>query len=133
MLWLIILMIALAILPDLLRRRQRQKARKGPIPIPPRRKPLETKYKRDEPAVEKGEPPAGPLLSEAVAVQGTQNVPLQQKQQKIQLQKKTFLQVPRRRQAASWSTLTLQARELYSGFIWSEIWQAPLAKRRKIR
>lgn len=125
MLWLIILMIALAILPDLLRRRKRP--RKGPIPLPPRRKPLETKAEPENPAAGTKETPAEPLPAAQ---------PIMPKAQVPEIQtpkKKVSLKAPRRVHSAPWSSLTPQARELYTGFIWSEIWQAPLAKRRKIR
>jgi hypothetical protein len=40
--------------------------------------------------------------------------------------------VPHRVRPAAWSQLTPQARELYAGFVWSEIWQEPLAYRRRL-
>ena len=43
MLWLIVAFALMAILPDLLRRRRRYPRRKGPIPVPPRRKPAPAK------------------------------------------------------------------------------------------
>ena len=39
--------------------------------------------------------------------------------------------VPQRVRPAAWSQLTPQARELYAGFVWSEIWQEPLAHRQR--
>ena len=39
MLWLIVAFVLMAALPDILRRRRHYAKRKGPIPIPPRRKP----------------------------------------------------------------------------------------------
>jgi len=38
--------------------------------------------------------------------------------------------VPQRVRPRPWSQLTPPARELYAGFVWSEIWQEPLAHRK---
>ena len=60
MLWLIVAFALMAILPDLLRRRRRYPRRKGPIPVPPRRKPAPAKA--PAPA-ETGEDAAGNEIS----------------------------------------------------------------------
>ena len=100
MLWLIVAFALMAILPDLLRRRRRYPRRKGPIPVPPRRKPAPAKA------------PAPAETGEDAAI--------------------APVSVPHRVRPAAWSQLTPQARELYAGFVWSEIWQEPLAYRRRL-
>ena len=119
MLWLIVAFALMAILPDLLRRRRRYPRRKGPIPVPPRRKPAPAKA--PAPA-ETGEDAAGNEIS----AQET-TAPVQPPRPAI-----APVSVPHRVRPAAWSQLTPQARELYAGFVWSEIWQEPLAYRRRL-
>lgn len=134
MLWLIILMIALAVLPDLLRRR-RQK-RKGPIPVPPRRKPLQAQYKLEADQALQVEEAASATTVETPAEGADIVPPPAAETARINTAAPLVSQpaptvVPSRQRVAPWSTLTPQARELYSGLVWSELWQAPLAKRPK--
>lgn len=121
MLWLIIAFALMAILPDLLRRRRHYPKRKGPIPVPPRRKPAPAKT--PAPA-ERAEEAAG---NEASTRERTVPVP-----PPIVPAAASPVSVPRRVRPAAWSQLTPQARELYAGFVWSEIWQEPLAYRRRL-
>ena len=119
MLWLIVAFALMAILPDLLRRRRRYPRRKGPIPVPPRRKPAPAKA--PAPA-ETGEDAAGNEISAQ-----EMTAPVQPPHPAI-----APVSVPHRVRPAAWSQLTPQARELYAGFVWSEIWQEPLAYRRRL-
>lgn len=120
MLWLIVAFALMAILPDLLRRRRRYPRRKGPIPVPPRRKPAPAKA--PAPA-ETGEDAAENEIS-AQETTVPAAVPARPAIAPVS--------VPHRVRPAAWSQLTPQARELYAGFVWSEIWQEPLAYRRRL-
>ena len=128
MLWLIIAFALMAILPDLLRRRRHYPKRKGPIPVPPRRKPAPVKT--PAPA-ETGEEAAG---NEASTRERTVPVPppIVPAAMPSRPAAASPVSVPRRVRPAAWSQLTPQARELYAGFVWSEIWQEPLASRRRL-
>lgn len=132
--WMIIVIALMATLPDLLRRRRKYPRSKGPIPVPPRRKPA-PQAEAPEPDVPEpsfpdwdegwdnmtfpDEPePAPPKKSvrPRAAAERSRSVPVV---------------VPQRVRPAAWSGLTPQARELYAGFVWSEIWQEPLAHRKR--
>lgn len=129
MLWLIIAFVLMAVLPDLLRRRRRYPKRKGPIPVPPRRKPAPAAPAETTAPAESGDTavtddvvperavPAQPSVVPAAMPARPAAVPIS---------------VPRRVRPAPWSQLTPQTRELYAGFVWSEIWQEPLAYRRRL-
>ena len=127
MLWLIVAFALMAILPDLLRRRRRYPRRKGPIPVPPRRKTAPAKA--PAPA-ETGEEAAGNEISaqETTAPAQPPIVPAAMPARPAIAP----VSVPHRVRPAAWSQLTPQARELYAGFVWSEIWQEPLAYRRRL-
>lgn len=127
MLWLIVAFALMAILPDLLLRRRRYPRRKGPIPVPPRRKPAPAKA--PAPA-ETGEDAAGNEISaqETTAPAQPPIVPAAMPPRPAIAP----ISVPHRVRPAAWSQLTPQARELYAGFVWSEIWQEPLAYRRRL-
>lgn len=121
MLWLIVAFALMAILPDLLWRRRRYPRRKGPIPVPPRRKPAPAKTGEDAAgneisAQETTAPVQPPIVPAAMPVRPAI----------------APVSVPHRVRPAAWSQLTPQARELYAGFVWSEIWQEPLAYRRRL-
>lgn len=129
MLWLIVAFALMAVLPDLLRRRRRYPKRKGPIPIPPRRKPAPGQAAETTAPAESGDTavtddvvperavPAQPPIVPAAMPPRPAIAPVS---------------VPHRVRPAAWSQLTPQARELYAGFVWSEIWQEPLAYRRRL-
>ena len=126
MLWLIVAFALMAILPDLLRRRRRYPRRKGPIPVPPRRKPAPAKA--PAPA-ETGEDAAGNEIS---AQETTARRSRPSCRPPCAPSGYSPVSVPHRVRPAAWSQLTPQARELYAGFVWSEIWQEPLAYRRRL-
>ena len=117
MLWLIVAFVLMAALPDILRRRRHYAKRKGPIPIPPRRKPAPARTPAPaESAEETAAPAQAPSVPAAMPVRPAAVSPVS---------------VPQRVRPAAWSQLTPQARELYAGFVWSEIWQEPLAHRQR--
>ena len=112
MLWLIVAFVLMAALPDILRRRRHYAKRKGPIPIPPRRKPAPARTPAPAESAEEADREAS--MTETAAPAQAPSVPAA---------------MPDR--PAAWSQLTPQARELYAGFVWSEIWQEPLAHRQR--
>ncbi len=117
MVWLILAFVIMAVLPDLLRRR-RYPRRKGPIPVPPRRKP----------APEPAKPDAAAAEAEAAPQQAPVPKPVPSPKQPAPAAPLTH--VPQRVRPAGWSQLPPQARDIYSGIVWSEILQEPLAYRR---
>ena len=131
MVWLILAFVIMAVLPDLLRRRRKYPSRKGPIPVPPRRKPAPEGAK---PVPEAARPAAGqapdrqPSPAKKAAAPGTAlpHVPAAPAPQGAAAP----VRVPQRVRPAGWSQLPPQARDVYAGIVWSEILQEPLAYRR---
>ncbi len=120
MLWLIVAFVLMAALPDILRRRRHYAKRKGPIPIPTRRKPA--------PAESAEEADREASMTETAAPAQAPSVPAAMPARPAAV---SPVSVPQRVRPAAWSQLTPQARELYAGFVWSEIWQEPLAHRQR--
>lgn len=131
--WMIIVVVLMGVLPDLLRRKRKYPRSKGPIPVPPRRKPA---------PAPKMEAPEVPEPSFPDWDEGWDNMDFPDEPEPA-LPKKSVpprvsaerpksvpVVVPQRVRPAAWSGLTPQARELYAGFVWSEIWQEPLAHRK---
>ena len=121
MLWLIVAFVLMAALPDILRRRRHYAKRKGPIPIPPRRKPA--------PAESAEEADREASMTETAAPAQAPSVPAAMPARPAAV---SPVSVPQRVRPAAWSQLTPQARELYAGFVWSEIWQEPLIQEKEV-
>ena len=126
--WMIIVVVLMAVLPDLLRRKRKYPRSKGPIPVPPRRKPA-PKIEEPEPSFPEWEDLADefdlpdepqPMPQRAAASPRAAEAPL----------RSVPVVVPQRVRPRPWSQLTPPARELYAGFVWPEIWQEPLAHRK---
>lgn len=132
MLWLIVAFVLMAVLPDLLRRRRRYPKRKGPIPIPPRRKPAPARPAETTAPAESREAAAADDGRTEAAPPSPAQPPIVPAAMPIRPAAGPAVSVPRRVRPAAWSQLTPAARELYAGFVWSEIWQEPLAYRRRL-
>lgn len=126
MLWLIVAFVLMAALPDILRRRRHYAKRKGPIPIPPRRKPAPARTPAPAESAEEADREAS--MTETAAPAQAPSVPAAMPARPAAV---SPVSVPQRVRPAAWSQLTPQARELYAGFVWSEIWQEPLAHRQR--
>ena len=122
--------VLMAVLPDLLRRKRTYPRGKGPIPVPPRRKPAPA------PKVEEPQPSYPDwadldyemdLPDEPQPVSAKAKVP---SVAAVKPHRPVPVVVPQRVRPQAWSQLTPQAKELYAGFVWSEIWQEPLAHRK---
>ena len=143
--WLIIIMAAVAVLPDLLRRKRRYPKRKGPIPIPPRkedvkrkRQSLQTPVKTtpvssaengEQPAAsEMQKPAARPAASYAVKKTGQPLAPASPKPIAA-----APVKVPPITAPEPWSTIEPEARDIYAGLVWAELLDKPVALRNKNR
>lgn len=126
MLWLIVAFVLMAALPDILRRRRHYGKRKGPIPVPPRRKPAPAETSAPAEPVEEADRDAS--MAETAAPAQAPSVPAAMP---VRPAAASPVSVPQRVRPAAWSQLTPQAQELYAGFVWSEIWQEPLAHRQR--
>lgn len=126
MLWLIVAFVLMAALPDILRRRRHYAKRKSPIPIPPRRKPAPARTPAPAESAEEADREAS--MTEMAAPAQAPSVPAAMPARPAAV---SPVSVPQRVRPAAWSQLTPQARELYAGFVWSEIWQEPLAHRQR--
>lgn len=133
--WMIIVVVLMGVLPDLLRRKRRYPRSKGPIPVPPRRKPAPApKMEAPEPTVPE---PSFPDWDEGWDNMNFPDEPEPALPKKMapprvaaERPRPVPVVVPQRVRPAAWSGLTPQAKELYAGFVWSEIWQEPLAHRK---
>lgn len=138
-LWVAIVMIAISVLPDILRKKRKYpvgRKGKGPIPIPERRdknKPvkgpiLQRKRKEPEPLPEEEKPrPIPQRAPEPVAN------PYMAAYDKVRTEQPAAVTVPKIVRPKAWGTLKSEAREIYSGLVWSELLQPPVSQRRKIR
>ena len=131
--WMMIVVVLMAVLPDLLRRKRKYPRSKGPIPVPPRRKPA-PKAEVPEPKVPE---PSFPDWDEGWDNMTFPDEPEPEPPKKrvpprvaIDHPRPVPVVVPQRVRPKAWSGLTPQAREIYAGFVWSEIWQEPLAHRK---
>lgn len=128
--WLIVIMAAAAILPDVLRRKRKYPKRNGPIPIPPRkeevkrkRQSLQQPVKATETVRDKKENPTASALASNVQIPETV-------QSKPAITAST---VPHMVQPEPWSMMEPEARDIYAGLVWAEILDKPLALRSKNR
>ena len=138
--WLIVIMAAAAILPDVLRRKRKYPKRNGPIPIPPRkeevkrkRQSLQQPVKATETVQDKKENPTAPTAGKKNAAEPAlaSNVQiLETVQSKPAITAST---VPHMVQPEPWSMMEPEARDIYAGLVWAEILDKPLALRSKNR
>jgi hypothetical protein len=152
--WPVIIVIVLfAVLPDLLRKKRKYPTRgkKGPIPIPKRRKqgevhgPIVTpKQKAPQPAPPSAKQPL-PQTNRPVP----KPVPSQQPEPVPQPKKQTYRKpqtavnpqavpasaatVTHLVQPEAWSGLHDEARDIYAGLVWAELLQPPVALRQNQR
>ncbi|ERT56930.1 hypothetical protein [Megasphaera vaginalis (ex Srinivasan et al. 2021)] len=129
--WLVILFIAFSALPDLLRKKRRYKPRQVPTPRPRQDAEKDAAARREGPQPESRRPAPLHVSDEAPAERAGQSP--QTEVSAVTAQSQTTA-VKTLREVASeqaWSRLTPPHRALYSGLIWSELWQPPVAVRRK--
>lgn len=143
--WLIIIMAAAAVLPDLLRRKRRYPKRKGPIPIPPRKE--EVKRKRQSlqtpvktPPVslaEKDKQPAASKTQQAADRPVASDAAKKTGQPLAAVTPKPIaaapVKVPQVTSPEPWSTIAPEARDIYAGLVWAELLDKPVALRNKNR
>lgn len=142
--WLIFIMVAAAVLPDLLRRRRNYPKRKGPIPIPPRKEevkrkrqslqqpakpttvPIDTKKKEIQILPKKEEKTAQPAVAHPASMSHAKAVVPNPGAA-------AAITVPHMVRPEPWSTIEPEARDIYAGLVWAELLDKPLALRNKNR
>lgn len=143
--WLIIMMAAAAVLPDLLRRKRNYPKRKGPIPIPPRKEDVkrrrqslqqpvkttantsDTKEKQT-PVVSREETAARPAAAHPVNASHTPRAAVVPNPGVA-----ATMTVPHMVQPEPWSTIEPEVKDIYAGLVWAELLDKPLALRNKNR
>lgn len=141
--WLIFIMVAAAVLPDLLRRRRNYPKRKGPIPIPPRKEEVKrNKQPLQQPvkattvpaAAKKKRTPAAAREKTAAQPAAAHPVPVFHTPAAVPNPgAAAAITVPHMVRPEPWSTIEPEAQDIYAGLVWAELLDKPLALRNKNR
>lgn len=135
--WFILVIAAMAILPDLLRKKRKYPKKKGPIPIPPRKDEVKRKRATIQGAPVHTEPAAEPpVVMEELpytpheVIREEEVVPYGSIPHRVP-SAVTRITVEPAKRPAPWSTLSPEARDIYAGMVWAELLEKPLALRQK--
>ncbi len=139
--WLIFIMVAVAVLPDLLRRRRNYPKRKGPIPIPPRKEEVKrNKQPLQQPvkattvpaATKKKQTPAAVKEKTAAQPTAVHSIPTAPASvSAVNPGAAAAITVPHMVRPEPWSMIEPEARDIYAGLVWAELLDKPLALRNK--